>query len=112
MNFERKDRKRRKSMDLETCGLQVLAAPEEGEPGSLRNVVCFAILTNILIGLCGGIAWAFYADFTNRGFRTSSELERSLGMPLIGQLPFVSPSEAALDCTAASLDSHAFLLLQ
>jgi receptor protein-tyrosine kinase len=57
--------------------------PGRVSPKPLRNVVIAAVL-----GLILGLIAAFLREHFDRGLRTREDVERSFGLPVIGQIPF------------------------
>ncbi|MEM8946706.1 MAG: polysaccharide biosynthesis tyrosine autokinase [Planctomycetota bacterium] len=97
----RRQRQRRTlANELETCRLQVIAPPKPGLPRSLKSTLLYQLLPGILGSLVLGILIGCALEFADRGFHSPSEIPRTTGAPLVGELPFVTPKEAAREHSA------------
>lgn len=69
----------------------VLAPPSHGSRLAMSLFRIFFIATGL--GLLGGIGLAYLADMTDRSFRTPDEIRRSLGLTVMGHLPYTALSQ-------------------
>src|SRR5262249_43267395 len=69
------------------------------------------ILAGLFLGMLAGVGLAYLAEFTDRGFRSSEEVRRRLGLPLVGHIPFLKPNaEAAARAAAGELTPDPMLV--
>jgi polysaccharide biosynthesis transport protein len=64
---------------------------EEVSPNIIQNVVL-----SIVLGLLGGAALAFLLEFLDNSIKSTEDLEKMLGMPLLGVVPIIDPEDMAL----------------
>ncbi len=81
------------ALESESCRLQVIVPAKPGVPRSLRDTLSQNLLLGILSGLSLGLLLTYWAEFCDQGFQTPGELQKRLGLPLLGQLPFASTPE-------------------
>ncbi len=89
------------ALKLEAYQLRLIAPIELGVSRSLRTIFLGYIRKGILGGLFLGLLVAFGQELMDRGFRTPHELTQRLGVPLLGELPFISASAAEEDRISA-----------
>jgi capsular exopolysaccharide synthesis family protein len=51
------------------------------------------ILGGAILGFSFGVGIAYLADFSDKGFRGADEIQRRLGLPVIGHIPLLSPDQ-------------------
>lgn len=74
-------------------------------PGSRIAAGLFrTLMICVFMGLIGGAGLAYLADATDRSFRTPEEIRRSLGLAILGHIPFLPRSEKM---HSANGDGHA-----
>jgi capsular exopolysaccharide synthesis family protein len=73
---------------------------EAGEGGLVEPTPTPIFMSALLLGLLGGFGLAFVADRTDKNFRSSEEIRRRLGLPIVGHIPLLEPAEAALEDTS------------
>ena len=81
------------TLESESCRLQVIVPAKPGVPRSLRDTLSQNLLLGILSGLSLGLLLTYWAEFCDQGFQTPGELQKRLGVPLLGQLPFSATPE-------------------
>ena len=66
----------------------------QGKVVSPRAIIIFPAA--LFLGLVGGIGLAFLADRTDKSFRSVDEIRRRLGLPVVGEIPFLEQANEAL----------------
>lgn len=84
---------------------QASATPVSPRP--VRNVALAGVL-----GLVLGVLAAFLADYFDRSLRTRESVERSFGVPVIGQVPFQRKASRPVDWTRSPEGAEAFRTLR
>lgn len=65
-------------------------------PGYKTAPKLFSIATmSIFLGLLGGFALAYLAEISDKSFRTADEIHLRLGVPVVGNIPTMSPNGKA-----------------
>ncbi len=71
-----------------------IAPARVGKMVSPKAIIIFPIA--LVLGLIGGFGLAFLADRTDKSFRSIEEIRRRLGLPVVGEIPFLEQASGAL----------------
>ncbi len=74
--------------------IRVIASPEAGKWYLKKYLLVLALA--LFTGLLGGVGWAYWAEVTDKRFRTSEEIGQRLGLPVLGHIPVLPEGARAL----------------
>ncbi len=80
------------------------ATPSRAEPTRFRSLAAAALLGGLLLGMMAAIV----LESTDEGIRSSSDLERALGAPVLAEVPIANPRRVS---PAPALFVLAFIIL-
>ncbi len=63
----------------------------------------YFLVSGLLLGCLSGAGLAYLAELSDKSFRTSDEIRRGLGLPVIGHIPLLKPNATAKANTEAGL---------
>jgi succinoglycan biosynthesis transport protein ExoP len=70
---------------------EVINPPQRGVKVAPKAFSVFAVA--IILGLVGGFGLAYLAEMSDQSFRTPEEIRRTLGLPVVGHIPFFPPED-------------------
>jgi succinoglycan biosynthesis transport protein ExoP len=79
-----------------------IAPPRVGTKVQPRAMMVFSMA--LFLGILGGLGLVYLAEVTDKSFHSVEEVRRRLGLPVVGQIPFVQAAEPAL--RAATPNGH------
>jgi capsular exopolysaccharide synthesis family protein len=79
---------------------EVIAPPGDGYKVAPR--LLNVLMGGLVLGLLAGLGLAFMAELSDKGFRNADEIRRRLGLPVIGHIPIIVPSEKLLEKAKAT----------
>ncbi|MGI9429843.1 MAG: polysaccharide biosynthesis tyrosine autokinase [Bythopirellula sp.] len=96
-SFKEQLERRNVASQLETSRLELIAPITLGSPRPLNDVLLLFFLPGTVLSALLGVATAFTMELCDHGFHQPSEIEQRLGVPLLGEVPFISETAAALE---------------
>jgi capsular exopolysaccharide synthesis family protein len=84
------DRLRQINLTREAGGFDARVITPPGPGGKVAPLPVSYALLGLIGGLAAGLAMAYFADFSDRSFRSPAEIKRSLGAPVIGHIPHLA----------------------
>ena len=83
------------NMLREAGGFDAAAISKPGVGGKVAPNFLYFLVSGLLLGALSGGGLGYLAELSDKGFRTSDEIRRGLGLPVIGHIPLLIPDAAA-----------------
>ncbi len=74
-------------------GYEVRCIAEAGPAWKIGQKTIPVLVVAAMLGLFTGLGLAFVAEISDKSFRTSEDVRRRLGLPIMGQIPFLPKKE-------------------
>ncbi len=95
------------NMLREAGGFDAAAISKPAVGGKVAPNFLYFLVSGLLLGTLSGAGLGYLAELSDKGFRTSDEIRRGLGLPVIGHIPLLLPdatAKANTDAGHTSLD--------
>jgi polysaccharide biosynthesis transport protein len=91
------------NMSREAGGFDAAAISKPAIGGKVAPNFLYFLVSGLLLGTLSGAGFGYLAELSDKGFRTSDEIRRGLGLPVIGHIPLLIPDATAMANTDAGL---------
>ncbi|QDU64457.1 Tyrosine-protein kinase YwqD [Planctomycetes bacterium Pan216] len=82
---------------------KIIAPPELGEQVWPMAIIIFPVAG--LLGIMSGLGLVYLVDMADTSFRTSQEIQRRLGLPIVGLIPFIAAPKTKGSGEDAQIDA-------